>query len=86
MASLNSRTDSELGHVTAKYSFFKSPELMTMTFSYLQVEKRQGLLNAGLTCKDFLDVALDALWEELESLVPLLKLLPALQIIFPSGP
>jgi hypothetical protein len=33
-----------------------------------------------LTCKDFLDEALDALWEALDSLVPLLKLLPALQV------
>ena len=29
---------------------------------------------------DFLDVALDTLWEELDFLVPLLKLLPILQV------
>jgi hypothetical protein len=73
----------------AKQSFFKSPELMGMTFSHLQVNlkkndrdvntKYRSLLNAALACKDFLDVALDTLWEELDSLVPLLKLLPALQ-------
>ena len=49
----------------------------SMTFSHLA---RWCLLNAALTCKDFLDVALDALWEELDSFVPLLKLLPALQV------
>ena len=60
---------------------------MAMTFSHLQLEVEydnkiisQCLLNAALTCKDFLDVALDALWEKLYSLVPLLKLLPTLQV------
>ena len=38
------------------------------------------MLNVALTCMDFLDVALDALWEELGSLMPLLNLLPTLQI------
>ena len=85
MASLNSHTQtgSELDNVTAKDSFLKNPDLLAMTFSHLQVEKDeecQCLLNAALTCKGFLDVALDALWEELDSLVPLLKLLPALQV------
>ena len=57
---------------------------MAMTFSHLQVKddkkNRQCLFNAALTCKDFLDVALDALWKELCSLVPLMKLLPALKV------
>jgi hypothetical protein len=56
-----------------------------MTISHLQVENDvkmtcQFLLNVALTCKDFLEVALDALWEELNSLVPLLELLPSLQV------
>jgi hypothetical protein len=59
---------------------------MAKTFSYLQVENasdkdRPCLLNVALTCKDFLDEALDALWEELDTLVPLLKLLPALHVV-----
>ena len=60
---------------------------MAMTFSHLHIICMESeepepwcLLNAALTCKDFLEVRLDALWEELVSLVPLLKLLPALQI------
>ena len=66
--------------VSAKDSFFKNAELKAMTFSYLQIKKkRRYLLNVALACKDFLDVALDALWEELDSLLPLLKLLPALE-------
>jgi hypothetical protein len=78
-------TEPELDDVTAKHSFLKNPELKAMTFSYLQVKndaemKRRFLFNAALVCKDFLEVALDALWEELGSLVPLLKLLPALQL------
>jgi hypothetical protein len=86
MASLNSDTQTgctELDDITAKDSFFKNPDLMAMTFSHLQVkddEKYQCLSNAALTCKDFLDVALDALWEKMDSLVPLLKLLPGLQV------
>ena len=70
---------------TAKESFLKNAELKAMTFSYLQVKndkkmKRQFLLNVALACKDFLDVALDALWEVLDSLMPLLELLPTLQL------
>jgi hypothetical protein len=90
MLSLNSDTQTgypepESDNVTAKHSFLKNPELKTMTFSHLQVKndakmKHQFLFNAALACKDFLEVALDALWEELGSLVPLLKLLPALQV------
>ena len=79
-------SDTQTG-VTAKHSFLKIPELKAMTFFHLQIKNdknvkkdRLCLLNAALTCKDFLGEALDALWEELDSFVPLLKLLPALQI------
>ena len=85
MDPLNSHTQTiytELDDLTAKYSFLKNSELKAMTFSHIQDKNyRQCLLNAALTCKDFLDVALDALWEKMDSLVPLLKLLgPALQL------
>jgi hypothetical protein len=83
MASLTQTRCTELYDVTAKHSFLKNPDLKAMTFSHLQVnsnQESQCLLNAALTCKDFLEVALDALWEKLDSLVPLLKLLPALQV------
>ena len=87
MASLNTRRTqtgyNESDDVTAKYSFLKNPDLMAMAFSHLQVESDEKywcLLNAALTCKDFSDVALDALWEELDSLVPLLKLLSPLHV------
>jgi hypothetical protein len=86
MASLDSHTQTgytESDDATAKASFLKNSDLMVMTFSHLQVrndkQSSQCLLNVALTCKDFLDEALDALWEELNSLLPLLKLLPALQ-------
>jgi hypothetical protein len=99
MASLDSHTPTGcteslacewLDIVTAKNSVLKSPELMAMTFSHLQFdfmdyEDRLCLLNAALTCKDFLDLGLNALWEKLYSLVPLLKLLPALQIEDDTG-
>ena len=86
MASLDSHTQTghtESDDVTAKYSFLRNPDLVAITFFYLQVEnydKYQCLLNAALTCKDFLDVALNELWEELDSLVPLLELLPTLRV------
>ena len=81
MASLKSHTQIELGRITAKDFFLKNSELMAMTFSHLKNDASyRCLFDAALTCKDFLEVALDALWEELDSLVPLLKLLPALQV------
>ena len=84
MASLDSHTQTgytELDDISAKDSFFRNPDLMEETFFHLKDDDKYGcLLNAALTCKDFLDVALDAIWEVLNSLVPLLKLLPALQV------
>ena len=87
VTSLNSYTQTgctELGDVTAKNYFLKNTELKAMTFSHLrdinnENENRQCLLNAALTCKDFLEVALDELWREMDSFVPILKLLPGLQ-------
>ena len=88
MASLNSSSQigcTELDDVTAKKIFLKNTELKAMTFSHLQLDRYyenlhgQCLLNAALTCKDFLEVALDELWREMYSLMPILKLLPGLQ-------
>jgi hypothetical protein len=82
MVSLNSHTqtgNTKSDDVTAKVSFLKSPELMAMTLSHLQSDE-QSLLNAALTCKDFLEEALDKIWENMDSMVPLLKVLPALQV------
>jgi hypothetical protein len=78
-----SHTQIGLYNVTAKDSFLKNPDLMAITLSHLPVkndERHRCLLNAALSSKDFLDEALDALWEKLDSMVPLLKLLPALQV------
>ena len=85
MVSLNSHTRIGLNNVTAKHSFLKNPELKAMTFSHLKDKNDwtlnlKCLLNVALTCKDFLDVALDALWEDMDSFLPLLQLLPALQL------
>ena len=68
-------------HTTAKDSFLKNAYLISLTFSHLpKFHQNWCILNAALTCKDFLDLALDVLWEVMFSLVPLLKLLPALQV------
>ena len=85
MSSLNSPTQTAeytaVTDVTAKDSFMKNTDLLAETFSHLKNdESYRCLANAALTCKDFLDVALDALWEELNTLVPLLKVLPALRV------
>ena len=72
----------KLDDAIAKKSFLKNEYLMSMTFSHLldvTQSDRTSLLNAALTCKDLLDVALDRLWERMASLLPVLKLLPALQ-------
>ena len=54
---------------------------MAMTVSHLQeYGEKWCLLNVALTSKDFLDVALDELWEDMDSLLPILELLPALHI------
>ena len=67
--------------VTAKDSFLKNTYLMAMTVSHLQeYDEKWCLLNVALTSKDFLDVALDELWEDIHSFMPLLELLPALQV------
>ena len=68
MASHSQTGYTELDDVTARNSFLKDSELMAMTISHLQDDletdenlKRWCLLNMALTCKDFRDVALDAL-------------------------
>ena len=67
--------------LAAKESFLKNQYLITMTLSHLDFWiDMTSLLNAALTCKDFLDGALDALWEMMPSFLPLLKLLPALKV------
>ena len=84
MTSLNSHTYTDSDDVTAKDSVLKNPDLMAMISFHLGNDDegagRQYLFNAALTCKDFLEVALDELWEELDSLEPLLNLLPAVQV------
>lgn len=39
------------------------------------------LLGAALTCKKFLDPALDSLWFYIDSMLPLLRLFPSLKLI-----
>ena len=96
IASFESHTQTGYTDATAKHTFFKNSELKARAFSHIyyayliqEAEPeyydtgetyRECLLNAALTCKEFLDVALDTLWEELDSFVPLLKVLPALQV------
>lgn len=84
MVSLHSHTHTDLDGLSAKDVFLTNPDLLEQTFSHLQAknikEYRLCLFYAALTCKSFLHAALDALWKELDSLMPLLKLLPVPRI------
>ncbi|KDR66436.1 hypothetical protein GALMADRAFT_147866 [Galerina marginata CBS 339.88] len=67
--------------------FHSNPDILDEICEYLAYEddldtedagiSRRNLLWAALTCKAFLEPALDRLWRSLESLFPLLKILPA---------
>jgi hypothetical protein len=67
--------------------FHSNPDILDEICEYLRDEQdgsseltkpsKQNLLWAGLTCKAFLEPALDRLWRSLESLFPLLKILPS---------
>ena len=65
-------------HFSRTQNSRRGHSLISITRSRTQTY-RECLLNVALTCKDLLDVALDTLWEELDSFMPLLKVLPALQ-------
>ncbi|KAF9531201.1 hypothetical protein CPB83DRAFT_809583 [Crepidotus variabilis] len=56
-----------------------TPQPLTIPTSPLAIlhRTRQTLLSTALTCKRLLEPALDRLWRHLDSLFPLLKLLPA---------
>lgn len=67
--------------------FHSNPDILDEICEYLHDEdgsnellahaNRQNLLWAGLTCRAFLEPALDRLWRSLDSLFPLLKILPS---------
>ena len=67
--------------------FHSNPDILNEICEYLHDEEddssglahtgKQNLLWAGLTCKAFLEPALDRLWRSLDSLFPLLRILPS---------
>ena len=58
-------------------------DLLGIMFSYIQTYDKpcQELLNLALTCKTFYELALNALWKTLPSLLPLFKVLPSLILV-----
>ncbi|KAG2006699.1 hypothetical protein CC2G_014455 [Coprinopsis cinerea AmutBmut pab1-1] len=66
---------------TAKEDVFANYDLLSVVISSLKdtTEGRAVLSKAALVCQSFKEPALDALWEKLDSCVPLLKLLPNLK-------
>ncbi|KAF8153355.1 hypothetical protein B0H34DRAFT_800567 [Crassisporium funariophilum] len=67
--------------------FYSNPDILDEICEYIYDDDdldsdeatagRQSLLWAALTCRAFLEPALDCLWRSLDSLFPLLKILPA---------
>jgi hypothetical protein len=73
----------------APHRLFGIPEVLAEITRYVGVgyrgygkefrRRRKHLLWTALSCKAFSSHALDVLWRELDSLLPLLKLLPGLR-------
>ena len=74
----------------AQLPFHSNPDILDEICEYLHDEQdaelvdseaarisRQNLLWVALTCKAFLEPALDRLWRSLDSLFPLLRTLPS---------
>jgi hypothetical protein len=71
----------------ARLPFHSNPDILDEICENLHDEPEEGgeatrtskqnLLWAALTCKAFLEPALDRLWRTLDSLFPLLKILPS---------
>lgn len=67
--------------------FHSNPDILDEICEHLHDEEfedgeltqtsKQNLLWAGLTCKAFLEPALDRLWRSFDSLFPLLRILPS---------
>ena len=74
------------GKIT-RWLFHSIPYILDEICDYLHDEEdisseaartsKQNLLLVALTCKSFLEPALDRLWRSLDSLFPLLKILPS---------
>lgn len=57
----------------------EEPELAWALPFAVDHTKRRTLVNAARTCKRFSSPALDALWRAMDSIIPLLSILPCLQ-------
>ena len=79
-------------HRGSQAEVLDSPELLGRIFANFNLDRQslspsqflhscQHILWAALTSKTFLELALDVLWESMNSLVPLLKLLPSFQLV-----
>jgi len=72
---------------STRFPFHTNPDIFDEICDYLSYDydfdadeisrSKQNLLWVALTCKAFLEPSLDRLWKQLDSLFPLLKVLPA---------
>jgi len=80
--------DAETSSSSAQPPFHSNPDILEEICEYLAIEddfthsvdvslSRRDLLSVALTCKAFVEPALNRLWRSLDSLFPLLKILPA---------
>lgn len=70
-----------LGHIFANLKPEKSQPLLFHIPQLPGRPKHRDLLWVALACKSFLDPALDILWGSMNSVIPLLKLLPSFQLV-----
>jgi len=72
---------------TSRLPFHSNPDILDEVCEYLAYDhdsppddvltSKTNLLRLALTCKAFIEPALDRLWRSLDCLFPLLKILPA---------
>lgn len=63
----------------AHLSALDNPTILGQIFEHLH--PNSTLLDAALTCRTFRDPALNVLWRSLDTLLPLLKLLPSFKLV-----
>lgn len=75
----------EVPSSNAKLAVFRNLDIMDTVFDALLVKydadagERKHLFQAALTAKNFYDPAMNILWRSLDSLLPVLKLIPGFQ-------
>lgn len=75
-----------LHYLHPRFDVLFNSDILSLIFAHFDLVEdpmvyRKSLYWAALTCKAFTEPALDVLWRSMNSLIPLLKLLPKLFLI-----